>query len=266
MSKTLFYPYKTSRKFGQILNIGITSTSKAKVLAFVRDSISHRSKFFIVTPNPEIILGAQEDERLFKALNSSDLSLPDGVGLGFAGHFLGLPSFNLIKGREMFLDLVKLANKKHWKIFLLGGKSNEAQAAAEVLSRSLKGIKIDYDKGPVLNNSGEPVSQSDIAEEKNTIAMINKFAPQILFVGFGAPKQEKWTAKWYRELNIGGAMVVGGTFNYISGKASLPPKWMEEAGLEWLWRLITQPWRASRIFKAVVIFPLKVLLYKLKNE
>ncbi len=265
MSKTLFYPYKSGRKLAQILNIGISGTSKEKVLAFVRDSISHRSKFFIVTPNPEIILASNSDRSLALALNDADIALPDGIGLTFAGNFLGFKGINLIKGRMMFLELVKLANKKQWKIFLLGGKDDEAQAAAEVLSRSFKGVKMSYAAGPQLNEKGDPVGLKNSQAEQDVIAQINNFAPQLLFVGFGAPKQEKWTTKWYRKLNIGGAMVVGGTFNYISGKASLPPKWMEKYGLEWLWRLITQPWRVGRIFKATFVFPVKIILSKFKK-
>jgi len=265
MQKRPFYPYISDRKQGQILNIELSSTSKLRVLSFVRDSISHKSKFLIVTPNPEIILEAQEDKKLAKILNSADLALPDGVGLVLSAKILGFPALNLIKGREMFLDLAKLANKKHWKIFLLGGRKDEAEAAAEILSRSLKGVKIAYSAGPELNQAGEPTTLKDRELEKDIVAQINNFAPQILFIGFGAPKQEKWTAKWYRKLNVGGAMVVGGTFNYISGRASLPPKWMENYGLEWLWRLITQPWRIVRIFKATVVFPIKVFLYKLKQ-
>jgi len=265
MQKRPFYPYISDRKQGQILNIELSSTSKLRVLSFVRDSISHKSMFLIVTPNPEIILEAQEDKKLAKILNSADLALPDGVGLVLSAKILGFPALNLIKGREMFLDLAKLANKKHWKIFLLGGRKDEAEAAAEILSRSLKSVKIAYSAGPELNQAGEPTTLKDRELEKDIVAQINKFAPQILFIGFGAPKQEKWTAKWYRKLNVGGAMVVGGTFNYISGRASLPPKWMENYGLEWLWRLITQPWRIVRIFKATVVFPIKVFLYKLKQ-
>lgn len=298
MSKALFYPYKSDRKFGRILNIGITSTSKEKVLAFVRDSLSHRKKFFVVTPNAEIVLASNSDPELAKSLNESDIAIPDGVALLSAIKLgvVNLPKnrilrfvktfffwilyfyvytfdsqrlesgVRLIKGREMFLELTKLANKKHWKIFLLGGRKGEAEATANILSHSLKGVKIAYSSGPELNQAGGPASLDDREIEKSVVTHINNFAPQILFVGFGAPKQEKWTAKWYRKLNIGGAMVVGGTFNYIAGYASLPPRWMEKSGLEWLWRLVTQPWRAGRIFNAVVIFPLKVLSYKLKNE
>lgn len=295
--KVFFYPYKSDRKQGNIFNLALSSTSRARVLGFVRDSISHNSKFLIVTPNPEILLQAQPDSKLASILRRADIALPDGVALALAQKFFSLPnpksrllrfpvlffegllvgfgifidrgwaigSLKVIKGREMFLDLAKLANKKHWKIFLLGGRKGEGQEAAEILKRGLKGIKIECANGPLLSPIGEPVTLNDREDEKRIIEEINKFAPQILFVGLGAPRQEKWTAKWLPKLNVGGAMVVGGAFNYISGRASLPPKWMENYGLEWLWRLVTQPWRFVRIFNATVVFPLKVFQYKLNQ-
>jgi N-acetylglucosaminyldiphosphoundecaprenol N-acetyl-beta-D-mannosaminyltransferase len=85
-------------------------------------------------------------------------------------------------------------------------------------------------------------------------------------VGFGAPKQEKWIYKWLPKLRVGGAMAVGGTFAYLSGQSKLPPKWMEERGLEWLWRLLNEPRRALRILKAVILFPLKISWYKFHQK
>ena len=78
------------------------------------------------------------------------------------------------------------------------------------------------------------------------------------------PKQEKWIYKNVKKLDVKGIIAVGGTFDYVFGKASLPPKWMEEAGLEWLWRLLHEPKRVFRILNAVVIFPLKVWRSKLR--
>lgn len=259
------------RKNAKILNIRLDSTSKEKVLAFVRGRIAQgdlpagrQEKFYIVTPNPEIVLEATGDKVLAKILNSADFSLPDGGGLIFAARFLGQPKLNLIRGREMFLSLSRLANKKGWRVFLLGGRPGQAQKTKELLVRSLKNIKIEALSGPTLDKSGNPVNTTEFKKEANCIEKINNLAPQLLFVGFGAPKQEKWIVKWLPKLKIGGAMVVGGTFSYISGESSLPPKWMEEAGIEWFWRLLREPFRAKRILNAVIFFPLKVFLERFR--
>ncbi|MDP3994532.1 MAG: WecB/TagA/CpsF family glycosyltransferase [bacterium] len=263
----------------------------------VRDFIARGYRFLIVTPNPEIILMAQKDRELMQILNKADLAIPDGVALLAADKFSGLEVlgnsiFNffklvycwilyfyvytfdkqklegrvkLLKGRELFMDLVKLANKKGWRVFLLGGLGREAEISKQKLEIGYKKVKIQAFAGPKLDNKAEPVTEVDRVIEKDAIARINNFKPQLLFVAFGAPKQEKWTAGWLDKLDIGGAMVVGGTFSYIAGTGKIPPIWMDKCGLEWLWRLITEPVRAPRIFRATILFPLKVILCKIKK-
>jgi len=243
----------TGRKEGQILGIDLNSTSTQKVLAFIRQKVVSKAKFYLVTPNPEIIEAATKDKELKKILNRADLAIPDGIGI------LLFSKLKVIKGRELFLDVCKLANKKEWKVFFIGGLKDEAQRTAAKLSLSLKRIKMATNPGPRLNVSGYPESRFEEEKEERLIKEINAFAPELVFVGFGAPKQEKWIARLLPELKTYGAMTVGGTFAYISGSSNLPPKILNRY-FEWLWRLITEPRRIKRIFKAVIVFPLKVLV------
>lgn len=286
------------RKYGNILGINVNSTSKSRVLTFVRSRLAGKRKFYIVTPNPEIVLKAVRDKRLAKIINSADLAIADGVGLTQAAKFLsmttpknsflkipfcffqglwvGLATFfdrqwlfkemKPIKGREMFIELVVLANKKRWKVFLFGGEHREAQETARKLERNYKRVKIRFAAGPVFSKEGQPISVKDREGEKEVIDSINEFRPHLLFVALETPKQEKWIGKWLPKLSIGGAMVVGGTFRYIAGQAPLPPKWMEGAGLEWVWRLLTEPYRLRRILNAWPIFPLTVFWHKVNSK
>ena len=251
---------KTGRKIGNILGVNVNSTRKGKVLVSVRDFIARGYKFYIVTPNPEIILKAQKDKNLLLALNRAAISVPDGVGLKLAD-----PSLNIIKGRDLFLSLISLANKKGWKVFLLGGLQDEAVTASSKLQMANSKLQIQASRGPKLDNEAKPGSESDINIQNDVVKRINDFKPQLLFVGFGAPKQEKWIAGWLPKLDVGGAMVVGGTFSYISGTNRIPPKWIGKAGFEWLWRLLTEPKRLTRILNAVVVFPLKVFVSKMRS-
>ena len=244
-------------KIGQILGIKVTSSKLTELLASVSDFITHNDKFYIVTPNPELVLMAQRNTKLEKALNGAALAIPDGVGLKLA-----IPDLNIIKGRELFSDLIALAAKKNWKVFLLGGLGDEARMAAKKIKQKYGNIKILSDSGWKLNKYAEPSSEIDRELQKEAIGKINKFAPQLLFVAFGNPKQEIWIHENLSKLNIEGAMAVGGAFRYLAGLVDLPPKWMDEAGLEWLWRLLTEPRRLGRIMRATVVFPVKVLLSK----
>jgi len=249
---------KKVRENGRIMGINVNSTTTPSVLARVADLVSHSQQFYIVTPNPELILMAQTDKNLENALNGATISVPDGVGLRVA-----IPSLQIIKGRELFGDLVKLGNKKHWKVFLLGGLGVEAKLAAKKLAISNSQLTIKFHPGPRLNGNAKPVSDIDKKLESEAIGQINAFRPQLLFVAFGNPRQEIWVNEHLHRLNIGGAMCVGGTFRYIAGTSKLPPEWMSQAGLEWLWRGFSEPKRIERILNAVVVFPIRYFFYKI---
>jgi len=291
-----------SRNYATIFNTKITSTSISSVLRFVYQSIGNldnfeaeTKKFLIVTPNPEQVMRARVDPVYSEILNSADISVPDGIGLIAARKFLRLPTtknilvkpilyfaqglgvgfsvlfdrewlqddFRVIRGRELFLELIKLANKKKWRVVLVGDRKESAQKALVKLVLNYKQINLHACAGPNLDEDANPKTKADREIEKKAIEKINKISPQLLFVGFGAPRQEKWLHKWWKDLKIGGAMVVGGTFNYVSGKNRLPPKWVADMGLEWLWRLFTGSQAADRVLKAFPSFALKVYLYKL---
>lgn len=256
---------KKDRKYVNILGINIISNTKEEVLTRVNNYLSHNVKFYIVTPNPELVLMSQGNPELKKALNEAQIIIADGVGLSYASKFLYGKGVNIIHGRNLFMDLMGYMNRKKGKVFLLGGKDNEAEAAANKLKRKYEDIKISWMRGPILYKNASPATEVNEKIEKDTVDKINKFAPDMLFVAYGNPKQEIWLNKNYKSLKIGGGMAVGGTFRYISGMSKLPPKWMETLELEWLWRLFTEPERIGRIFNAVLVFSWRVLLKKLSS-
>ena len=253
---------KSAQKYVTILGIGVISTSTSSVLAFVREKLDKGEKFYIVTPNSEIIMLAQKDRQLAGILNSADLSIADGIGLAYASWFLGNGRLNVLPGREIFVSLLEFANENGLKVFLLGGTVRSIEKSIAIINSKYPDIVIDGEYGPFLDENAKALGESEREILKKTIDKINKFAPDLLFVGFGAPKQEKFVSGWLPELNIGGAMVVGGALDYFAGVAKLPPGWVASLGFEWLWRLVRQPSRLKRIVTAIVIFPLKVFFSK----
>lgn len=292
----------------KILDVGLSSTSKDEVLDYVSPKLrnfngykSGWKKFLITTPNPEIVNLAQSDLKLKKILNKADLSLPDGIGLLAASKFLSLPNpksklfrfftlllqgckvglavlfkrdwlrqdLNLIHGRKMFVDLVKLANDHRWRIVLYGSKGSTAQLASKKLSYRYRKVKIEALEAPMYRVDGKPKTKEDIDLEKYAIEKINRFKPHILFVGIQPPKQEKWLDRNWGNLDIGGAMVAGGAFDHISGEVKSPPGFIESLEMEWLWRLFSQtgrPRNIRRVFDSVIVFPLRVFKYKLQDS
>jgi N-acetylglucosaminyldiphosphoundecaprenol N-acetyl-beta-D-mannosaminyltransferase len=165
----------------------------------------------------------------------------------------------------LFEDLIFLANKKKFRVVLIGDDKQSAQKAAGALKGNYKKVNIFAFSGPRRDREGKPFDDKERLKEKEIINSINKIRPHLVFVGFGAPKQEKWIWRNKDKLDVGGMMVVGGTFDYVSGKLKYPPRFFEKAGLEWLWRLLVQPKRLGRIFRAVFVFPVKVSIYKFKK-
>ncbi len=198
----------------------------------------------IVTPGPEFLLTAQKDEEFRRILNAADLSLPDGFGLQLYG---GIK--NRVPGTDFMLAICQLAAKSGWSIGLLGGQAGVAQKTAAVLRQEFPDLKIAAAiDGPAADRI---LSGSDT---------INNSKQRIdsLFVAFGHPRQEKLLWRLRGQYRVG--MGIGGAFDYITGERVRPPKWLRVMGLEWLWRLLTQPRRLGRIFNAVVVFPLKLVL------
>jgi len=261
------------RKYDLILKVKIDSTSVEKVLKFVEDRLGRKEKFVILTPNPEIVTLAQKDSDLMQILNSADLCIPDGVGIIIASRLRillkksRLKSMRRISGADLMVELIARSAQKEWKVFFLGGKPSVAEKAAKRLCEiyGFAPENFSYDTGPWLDKDGNPKNRGEENIEKETINKINKFRPDILFVGFGAPKQEKWIARNLPRLEIGGAMVVGGAFDFFSGRVKRAPEFVRKMGFEWLFRLILQPWRIGRqlsLFKFCWMSAIEAFVFK----
>jgi len=257
---------KRGPKHGNIFGISLNSTSTSEVLDFVSLRLESKEKFYIVTPNPEIMLAAKDDWLLKDSLQKADFAVPDGIGLKFAYRLLHNEKLNIIKGRELFNSLINLADEKALRVYFVGGEKGETEKSIEILSKTHKNIKFKTHKTPKYGQNGQPISDDDKKMHKELIASIKMFEPDLIFVGMTPPKQEKWILRNFFRLSAVGAMTIGGTFNYISGNSKLPPKWMSEIGLEWLWRVISEPKRIKRIINAVIVFPWTIFLVKLLKQ
>lgn len=289
---------KRGPKHGNILGIKITSTSRDGLLASIGEKVSKKDKFFIVTPNPEIVLMASDDWLLKKAILRADYSVPDGIGLAQAYRFLSLdipydflrPArlifewskitidtlidrkrvtkyLEIIKGRELFWDVVRILDENKQRVYFFGGENGESQKTIEKISQKYKNIvaKTAYEF-PIYGKNGQPATTKDRILHKKVLGSIKMFDPDFIFVAMSPPKQEKWILRNFFRLNATGAMAIGGTFRYVSGLSKLPPKWIEDLSIEWFWRLITEPFRFKRILNALLIFPIKVISSKLKKQ
>ena len=231
----------------EILGVKIDNLSIEEVFARINGFLESDKQHYIVTPNPEFLVWAREDEEFKEILNKADLAVPDGVGLVFASWFLGKPLKKRIAGADLMDKICQDAAKKRWQILLTGGGEGVAQKTAEALKKNYQGLL---------------VKEIDILD-------FNRYTTKrssILFVALGAPKQEKWIVENLSKLpSVKLAVGVGGAFDVISGDVRRAPKFLRAAGLEWAWRLGIQPWRASRIFNAIARFPWMVISAKVRT-
>ncbi|MFH1583405.1 MAG: WecB/TagA/CpsF family glycosyltransferase [Candidatus Falkowbacteria bacterium] len=234
-----------------ILGININILTKKQALVKIQNFLTGGRQHFIVTPNPEIILEAiGGDEELFYILNSADLSLPDGIGLKLAAWAMG-KNLKRITGADLTLKILKMAEEKNYKVAVFnwgGGLST----ASEIKNKLEK-------KFPKLEFYIEDIER-DVSF--NLTEAVN-FAPAIIFCTLGAPYQEKFIFHNLTKLaSVKIGMGVGGSFDFLTGRIKRAPKIFRIIGLEWLWRLIKQPWRWRRIYNAVIVFPIKFILWR----
>lgn len=241
-----------------ILGVKIDNLTKPEVLQKISEFLQSDNQHQIVTVNPEFIMAAQHDDEFRNILNKADLSVADGVGLKFAAKRFGQALKERITGVDLVYEIAKIAEQNNKSIYLLGAKGKVPEKTVIKLLEKYPKLKIaGYE-------TGYRHAWWKFSDEK-LVSHIKRSQADILLVAFGHPKQEKWI---YHNLPkmplVKLAMGVGGAFDYISGHVKRAPQWMRSIGLEWLYRVIRQPWRLPRIMTAVVKFSWAVL--KTKKE
>ena len=244
-----------------LLGVNINSDSKIEILQELRAKLNSRKSIFIVTPYSEMIVRAQNDPEFREILNSAAFALPDGVGILWSANYLKRKNFlaslfaiifdpkkirdpipEKISGSDFIWDLARLAGEKNYSIFLLGGYDDTPKLAAKKLQEKFPNLKIA--------GFSSPAHDDEIGDRE--IGQINTARADFLFVALGPIRQEKWIAKNLPKLSVKLVMGVGGTLDYLASKRTLAPQIWRKGGLEWLWRLLTQPWRFWRISRGVL--------------
>ena len=227
-----------------LLGVGITNAKEEEVLEFIYTGLKNpNKKYFIVTPNPELLVIAHNDPNYKRILNGAELALADGIGVVLAARLVGKTIRQRITGVDLVQTLCKYVAKQPITVGFLGGRSGVAEETSECLKQKYPDLKVSL------------VSKEWTKELKDKKV-------DILFVAFGSPKQEIWIEKNLKELPAKVVIGVGGSFDFISGKVRRAPKLLRVLGLEWLFRLIIQPWRIKRQL-SLIKFVILVLQQKL---
>jgi len=233
-------------KQAKVLDIRIDLLTKSELLQEIKMSIDEGLKKEIFTVNNEFVVDAQSSPKFKQILNSSDINIADSTGVIWALKRQGIVGEKL-PGADIFLDICELSKKNKYRIYLLGGIDNAGSRAASALKLKFEGLEI----AGVTEN----IAISTTKVDHDLIKKINASKPDIVFVALGAPRQETWIRNNKNLINSKIFMGIGGTLDYVSGVVPRAPDFMRDLGLEWLYRLIMQPSRYKRIYKALVTFP-----------
>ena len=217
-----------------------------KIMEFVDSTNCVRSVF---TPNSEIIMMAYRDPEFCKLLNSSDILTADGIGVVYASKIVKNPIGERAAGYDIACRTLEKLSEKGGTLYLFGSKPGVAETAGANIMKKYPGVKVVGYSDGYFNEE----------KEKTIIANINRYAPDLLFVCLGAPKQEKWIAAHKAELKAKVCLGIGGSIDVFAGTVKRAPEFFTKHGIEWLYRLLKQPSRFVRMLD-LPRFGFKVLL------
>ncbi|MFH1047384.1 MAG: WecB/TagA/CpsF family glycosyltransferase [Patescibacteria group bacterium] len=241
----------------EILGVQIDAVTTNEAVNRLKLFLAEPRGHAVFTPNPEMLVLAHSRPHFLRTLNQADLAIPDGAGLLWAAKLSGRNFPARVTGTDMVERVCQLAAEQRKTVFFLGGRWGTAERAAAAMTKKYPALKIAgvSDGGDVVRDeSGVPVLTAGVFE------MISQAKPDILFVAFGHSKQEEWILAHLPEFpSVRIAMGIGGAFDFIAGDVRRAPTFMQKIHLEWLWRLILQPWRIRRILTATVVFPSLVI-------
>ena len=243
----------TKRK--QILGFGVDLFSFEDAMQYVHNCLKENKGLHIVTINPEMISLAGKDKEFANIINNADLVIPDGVGIKLALRIKGTNQEN-IPGIEFAKKLLSLSSLEGFSVGLLGAKENVIQKAADKLREEYKDINITYIRNGYFDENQLPVIVKEIAA----------VAPRVFLVAMGAPKQEVLINKLKQLLPETVFIGVGGSFDVWSGEVKRAPEIYQRLCLEWLYRAIKEPARFKRIFPALPLFLIQVIIETLHEN
>ncbi len=270
-----------------VAGLNLSAATKFEILNEVESRLRAGQTTYIFTPYSEFLYQALQSKEVMDMLNTADIAIADGIAILWASTFLSLPNkgraklvrflsllWQVIKsganillspnfvrkvipekivGADFFWDIAELANKNNLSVYLLGGFGNTSLRVAEILLNKFPHLRV---VGTSSKNWDDVSVLDDLLVAK----------PDVLLVAFGPIRQERWIVKHKEALPfVKIALGLGGTFDYVAGTKNAPPKFIRKSGLEWLFRLVTQPSRYKRIYNATFGLVIELVKYKLRH-
>ncbi|CAM2077818.1 MAG: WecB/TagA/CpsF family glycosyltransferase [uncultured Clostridium sp.] len=233
----------------KFLNTEVDNLTMNEAVQKIEQLILSKKPSYVVTPNVDHIVKLEKDKEFQEVYKEADLILTDGMPLIWISKMKKTPIKEKVSGSDLFPEVCKLAANKGYKVFLLGAAEGVAAKAAENLKEKYKGLNI---VGTYSPSYGFEKNEEEIQQ---IIKMINEVKPEVLAVGLGAPKQEKFLYNYRNQLNVPVALAIGASIDFEAGNIDRAPEWMQRSGLEWFYRLCKEP---KRMFKRYLVDDMKI--------
>jgi len=235
-----------------VLEIGFDLVSYEDVLAAVCHWRDGGERHYLTLTPPHSVLMSHADAQLRAATTAASLVLPDGVGIILAAGLLRYPHHGRITGPTLMLKLCDWGRRAGLRHFFYGGAPGVADQLGERLMEKFPGLD-------VAGTACPPFRPLDREEDEHMVQQINAGGADIVWVGLGSPKQEKWMAEHVGRIDAAALVGVGAAFDFHSGRVKWAPAWVRRAGVEWAYRLLKEPRRMWRRNVNSVVFLHKVL-------
>ncbi len=224
----------------ELFGITIHNVTMAEAVEGVRRLLAGDGKHILVTPNVDHIVRLSRDTEFVDAYRRASVVLADGMPVVWASRWLGRPLKERVTGSDLLPLVCGLAAEGGYSVYLLGAMPGVAETAIANLKRRFPGLRVAGCYSPPFG------FERDEAENAAIIQRINTALPDILFLGLGPAKQEKWIARHVDALDIRLALCIGAGIDFLAGSVQRAPVWMQRSGLEWLYRLRREPQRLWR--------------------
>jgi len=218
------------------MGVPIHDVTMAETVALITQWIDTGGVHQIATVNPEFLMKARRDSDFRATLQRAALCIPDGIGVLWAARMRGTKLRERVAGSDLVPLLSAEAAQRGWRVFYLGAAPGVAEKAAAILAARYPGLNV------AGCYAGSPAPE----EEADIVARVRAAQADILLVAYGAPKQDVWLDRNLARTGAAVGIGVGGSFDFIAGVARRAPHWIQRLGLEWLYRLVREPWRWRR--------------------
>jgi len=219
--------------------VGLSAINLDSAVATVAEALARKTKGYICVTGVHGVSEAQDDPAFRTILNRSLLTTPDGMPMVWMGRLQGMSEMGRVYGPDLLLGMSERSPRLGYRHFFYGGNAGVAERLAESLCSRFPGLLVAGCYSP-------PFRPLTAEEDEAVIEVINHAAPDFVWVGLGTPKQEKWMADHVGKIRATALLGVGAAFDFLSGEKPQAPYWMRKSGLEWAFRLATEPRRLAR--------------------